>query len=356
MLARLHIHNLALIERAELELGPGLNVLTGETGAGKTMLAQAIGLLTGAQPVAGMVGPHGDEAYVEAEFDAPPELFDDPALAAVAGLRPDGEEALVVARRLTANGRSRAFVWGRGAPGPTSRPSASGSSRCRPSTRPAGSRARPAQLELLDAHAGTADLEAEMADAWRALRAAAAAFESARGEAADAARRRLDLEDLVARVDALAPAPASRRRSRAERERLRHLDELPAAAACRRRAPEPRRRPGRRASSHRERCPGGRGRHRVRARAGAMSPRPSTRSALRIQDASAELRGHLAGLEADPARLEHVEARLDSLRPARAPVCGAARRGASSRRARARRALERLESSHRGARPARGRG
>ena len=73
MLVRLHIHNLALIERAELELGPGLNVLTGETGAGKTMLAQAIGLLTGAQPVAGMVGPHGDEAYVEAEFDAPAE-------------------------------------------------------------------------------------------------------------------------------------------------------------------------------------------------------------------------------------------------------------------------------------------
>src|SRR6476646_7703360 len=114
MLARLHIHNLALIELAELELGAGLNVLTGETGAGKTMLAQAIGLLTGAQPVAGMVGPYGDAAYVEAEFDAPPELFDDPALAAVAGLRPDGEDALVVARRLTAAGRSRAFVWGRG--------------------------------------------------------------------------------------------------------------------------------------------------------------------------------------------------------------------------------------------------
>ena len=114
MLVRLHIHNLALIERAELELASGLNVLTGETGAGKTMLAQAIGLLTGAQPVAGMVGPYGDEAYVEAEFDTPADLFDDHALAAVAGLRPDGEEALVVARRLTAAGRSRAFVWGRG--------------------------------------------------------------------------------------------------------------------------------------------------------------------------------------------------------------------------------------------------
>ena len=112
MLLRLHIENLALIERAELELGPGLTVLTGETGAGKTMLAQAIGLIAGDQPSADMVGPHGDETYVEAEFAVPDELFADEALAAVAELRPEGEETLVVARRLTRAGRSRAMVWG----------------------------------------------------------------------------------------------------------------------------------------------------------------------------------------------------------------------------------------------------
>ena len=49
MLLRLHLENLALIERADLEPAAGLNVLTGETGAGKTMLAEAIGLLAGAQ-------------------------------------------------------------------------------------------------------------------------------------------------------------------------------------------------------------------------------------------------------------------------------------------------------------------
>jgi len=64
VLLRLHIDNLALIARADLEPAAGLNVLTGETGAGKTMLAEAIGLLAGAQPAAGLVGPHGEDAYV----------------------------------------------------------------------------------------------------------------------------------------------------------------------------------------------------------------------------------------------------------------------------------------------------
>jgi len=61
MLLRLHLENLALIERADLEPAPGLNVLTGETGAGKTMLAEAIGLLAGGQAAAGLIGPHADE-------------------------------------------------------------------------------------------------------------------------------------------------------------------------------------------------------------------------------------------------------------------------------------------------------
>src|SRR5690348_6332212 len=113
VLLRLHIDNLALIERAELEPAAGLNVLTGETGAGKTMLAQAIGLVTGAQPAADLVGPHAEEAYVEAEFAVPDAFFEDEELGAVAGLRPEGEQTLVVARRLSRSGRSRAMVWGR---------------------------------------------------------------------------------------------------------------------------------------------------------------------------------------------------------------------------------------------------
>ena len=79
MLRRLRIENLVLIREAELEPGAGLNAITGETGAGKTILAQAIGLLLGAKGDAGFVGPGADEAYVEAEFDLRPGLLDEGA-------------------------------------------------------------------------------------------------------------------------------------------------------------------------------------------------------------------------------------------------------------------------------------
>ena len=76
MLRRLRIENLVLIREAELELAPGLNVLTGETGAGKTIFAQAVGLLLGTRGDAAAVGPAGEEAYVEAELDLPDGLLD----------------------------------------------------------------------------------------------------------------------------------------------------------------------------------------------------------------------------------------------------------------------------------------
>ncbi|HZC30859.1 MAG TPA: AAA family ATPase, partial [Gaiellaceae bacterium] len=99
MLRRLRIENLVLIREAELELSPGLNAITGETGAGKTILAQAVGLLLGTKGDENFVGPAADEAYVEAELDLPEELgeLDD--------LRPEDEDALLVSRRVFADGR-----------------------------------------------------------------------------------------------------------------------------------------------------------------------------------------------------------------------------------------------------------
>ncbi|HVW19033.1 MAG TPA: AAA family ATPase, partial [Solirubrobacteraceae bacterium] len=94
MLSELRVENLLLIERAELRLGPGLNVLTGETGAGKTVLAHALDLLLGGRARPGIVRPGAREAYVEGVFELP-----DPT-------RPD----VVLARRVTAEGRTRAYV------------------------------------------------------------------------------------------------------------------------------------------------------------------------------------------------------------------------------------------------------
>src|SRR3954454_430453 len=87
MLRRLRIQNLVLIHEAELGFAPGLNAITGETGAGKTILAQAIGLLLGAKGEAGYIGPEGDEAYVEAELDLPGGLLEEEELASLLELR-----------------------------------------------------------------------------------------------------------------------------------------------------------------------------------------------------------------------------------------------------------------------------
>src|SRR5215207_10322482 len=174
MLRRLRIENLVLIREAELALAPGLNAITGETGAGKTILAQAIGLLLGAKGDAGFVGPGAEEAYVEAEFDLPSGLFDDEGLEALAELRPEDEEGLVIARRVFADGRTRAYAWGRSAP--------------REDLAAAGGRllsmsgqfeqrrlARPSyQLDVLDSFVGDDQLHlrSELRTAWRELGAA----------------------------------------------------------------------------------------------------------------------------------------------------------------------------------------
>src|SRR5256714_14441208 len=115
MLRRLRIQNLVLIREAELAFAPGLNAITGETGAGKTILAQAIGLLLGAKGDAGYIGPDGDEAYVEAELDLPGDIAQEDVFAALAERRPADEEGLVLARRVFGDGRTRAYAWGRGA-------------------------------------------------------------------------------------------------------------------------------------------------------------------------------------------------------------------------------------------------
>ncbi len=109
MLRRLRIENLALIREAELELAPGLNAITGETGAGKTILAQALGLLLGAKGGDSYVGAAAQEAYVEAELDLPDDLE------GLEELRPQEEDVLIASRRVFADGRTRAYAWGRAA-------------------------------------------------------------------------------------------------------------------------------------------------------------------------------------------------------------------------------------------------
>src|SRR3712207_1128088 len=115
MLLELRVENLLLIERAELRLGSGLNAITGETGAGKTMLAHALDLLLGGKPRSGIVRPGAPEAYVEGVFELPEGLLDELGLHELAERIEAGEGEVVLARRVGAEGRTRAFVQGRSA-------------------------------------------------------------------------------------------------------------------------------------------------------------------------------------------------------------------------------------------------
>src|SRR5438477_3293169 len=99
MLTHLRITDFALLDDVELDLGPGFNVLTGETGAGKSLLVEAVALLRGGRAPAGGVRAGAEEARVEAIFEAPPGPAGDALRERLgrAGIDP-GHEGLVVRR------------------------------------------------------------------------------------------------------------------------------------------------------------------------------------------------------------------------------------------------------------------
>ncbi|CAO0821642.1 DNA repair protein RecN [Desulfarculales bacterium] len=106
MLTFLRIHNFALIENLELELGSGLTVLTGETGAGKSIILAAVNLLLGQRAAADLIRTNQDQAVVEAAFSLPPGAL------ARARLRCDAGADLVVRRVVSREGRNRVQVAG----------------------------------------------------------------------------------------------------------------------------------------------------------------------------------------------------------------------------------------------------
>ena len=315
MLRRLRIQNLVLIREAELAFAPGLNAITGETGAGKTILAQAIGLLLGAKGDAGFIGPDGDEAYVEAELELPAALLDEDEFAALAELRPEDEERLVLARRVFADGRTRAYAWGRGA--------------AREDLAAVGERvlamsgqfqqrrlARASyQLGVLDSFIGEDQLRrrADARLAWRELAAARRRHDELQAGAAAEQARLSDLRALIEDTDGM--QADTEQTLRDERERLRHVTELAqgAAAAADALAPED--------------GDGAAGLAAAAERAVAPLERIAPELAragdelrdveLRLRETASELRGFLAMLESEPGRLEHVESELDRIAEAK---------------------------------------
>ena len=112
MLTHLVIRDLAIVDTVELELGPGLTVLTGETGAGKSIIVDALMLASGARATADMLRAGAERAEVCATFDLAQGSAALTALLAEQSIDHDGE--LLVRRVITADGRSRAFLNGQG--------------------------------------------------------------------------------------------------------------------------------------------------------------------------------------------------------------------------------------------------
>jgi DNA repair protein RecN (Recombination protein N) len=114
MLTELIVRNFAIIDQLRLDFAPGFNVLTGETGAGKSIILDAVTLVLGGRADATAVRAGSDGAYVEAGFRLDPALQAAlrPVLEAE-GLDEDGDEFVVLARELRANGRNICRVNGR---------------------------------------------------------------------------------------------------------------------------------------------------------------------------------------------------------------------------------------------------
>src|SRR5690349_10748232 len=202
MLTQLSIRDVVLIDLLELEFGPGLGVLTGETGAGKSILLDALGLALGMRADSALVRAGQGQAAVSVAFEVG---RDHPALALLDenGLAWASGEPLLIRRIVKADGGSRAFV--------NDQPVSAGLQRelgtllveihgqhdDRGLLNPRGHRA------LLDAY-GRIDTS-EAAAAWQKLRALEEALAAARAEAEAAARDRDWLEHAVEELGRLAP-------------------------------------------------------------------------------------------------------------------------------------------------------
>lgn len=312
MLCRLRVENLVLIREAQLDLPAGLIAVTGETGAGKTIFAQAIGLLLGAPGDAALVGPAGSEAYVEADLDVPEHVWAREELASIAELRPDGDPNVVVSRRVFADGRSRAYVWGRAVPKADvaalveSVVAMSGQFEQRRLARASH------RLSLLDAFAGADQQQrlAATAAAWCELREASRAHAAVMGSTQGRAERIAELTRLVEAAQGLTAGRHDE--LRAEQERLRHATHLVEAAATAAEALSP----------DEDSTGAADALARAEQALGAVADiepaldaaRAELKSAeITVSEASQAIRSFLASARADPMRLEQIGEELQDI-------------------------------------------
>ena len=223
MLRRLNLRDFVIVPSLEIEFGGGFTVLTGETGAGKSILIDALQLALGGRGDVGVVREGASRTEIAAEFDTPGALV---GWLEAGGFDP--AETLLLRRTIDAQGKSRAWINGSPATIAQLREAADhlleihGQHAWQTLTRPAAVR------ELLDAQAGIDSRP--LAVLWSQWRAAGAALERARSQSADIEGERERMAWQIGEVERLAPAQGEWEELNAEHQRLAHAQALIDAA------------------------------------------------------------------------------------------------------------------------------
>ncbi|MEU6701700.1 DNA repair protein RecN [Pseudonocardia sp. NPDC046786] len=312
MLAEMRIQGLGVIDDATLELDPGLTVLTGETGAGKTMVVTGLNLLGGGRAESSRVSAGAKRAVVEGRFAASPGAVE---LAEEVGAEPDDDGTLIAARTVSADGRSRAHLGGRSVPVGVLGRLAEAQLAVHGQNDQLRLLRSSDQRALLDRFAG--DPVAVPLAEYRRVRsewtAVVAELAERRGNARRLAQEADMLRHGLAEIEAVDPQPGEDRELVELARRMAEADDLRAAAESARAAlcgPDDGELPGAvglvgQARSLTE----GSGDPVLRE----LGPRLAEVLAV-LADTGAELSGYLDQLDADPERLEQVLARQAELR------------------------------------------
>ena len=309
MLQQLHIENYALIDRLVLEFGPGVNLLTGETGSGKSIVVDALGLLLGGRPSPDTIRSGAERAVLCGLFEVAASRELERAADEV-GVEPAASGELLLKRELHLSGRTRVFINDRPATVSALRALAPWLADIHGQNQQQALLLPAAQLDLLDRFAGAEELAEQVVEAYRAWRQATARLaELARDE-----QEKLRLADLWSfqkqEVESARPLPDEDQRLAEEKRVLANSARIQAAVEG--------------AYQQLYDAPGAA----VAALAAALKALEDVArfdrslepvcaglrdARIGVEDASLSLRDYLEQLDANPQRLEQVEDRLSVL-------------------------------------------
>jgi DNA repair protein RecN (Recombination protein N) len=305
MLRTLHIRDFVIVEKVDIHFGPGFTVFSGETGAGKSILIDALALTLGERADSGVLREGATRADISAVFDTPDELR--PWLAE---REIDAEEELVLRRVVDPQGRSRAFI--NGVPATIAQLRVLGDSLVDIHGQHAHqSLLRPeAQRDMVDAHGGHGELRQAVAQAWKRWRQVARQLETAERDSATLETERERLQWQADELDKVDPRPGEWDTLQKEHTRLAHAQSLLDGAARTLEALD-----GDDESAHSRVVAAVHTMEQLKrhdpALQGVCDELESARIA--IAEAVSDLNNYVSRVELDPARLAQAEERLGAI-------------------------------------------